>query len=170
MEQINKLTRLLKREIPSASVAVDAPAKTSGNWFVDVRSGGQAFTIEFRPASGFGLSSVDDESGYGEGPDEFFVDDSSVVARLRQLLRAHRRTEPDRVRFLQELRARRNVAQTTVAAKLGIRQPTVSKIERREDLSLGTLRRFVEALGGELRVTARFADGAVEIGPRKKSA
>jgi hypothetical protein len=35
---------------------------------------------------------------------------------------------------------------------------------------LNTLRRFVEALGGELHVTARFADESVEIGPAKKSA
>ena len=168
---INRLVRLLRKEIPAASVAVDAPARASGHWFVDVRVGDQAFTIEFRPAVGFGLSSADREGeGYGEGADEFLPDAASLVGRLRRLLKTRGRTEPDRIRFLQELRTRRNVAQTTIAAKLGIRQPTVSKMERREDLNLNTLRRFVEALGGELRVTAQFADESVEIGPSKKGA
>jgi hypothetical protein len=45
-----------------------------------------------------------------------------------------------------------------------VKQPTVSKIERREDVALSTLRRYVEALGGELHVTAQFSDCTVEIG------
>lgn len=45
-----------------------------------------------------------------------------------------------------------------------MKQPTVSKIERREDVNLSTLRRFIEALGGKLHVTAEFNDGSVEIG------
>jgi len=36
-------------------------------------------------------------------------------------------------------------------------------IERREDMNLSTLRRYVRALGGELQVTARFPDSTVEI-------
>ena len=170
-QHIDTLVRTLRKQIPSASVSVDAPKKASGNWFVDVKSGDRRFAIEFRPALGFGLSSGDREGeGFGEGPDEFLPDDDALVARLLQLLKTRGRTEPDRIRFLQELRTRRNVAQTTLAARLGIRQPTVSKIERREDLNLNTLRRFVEALGGELHVTAQFADEYVEIGPSKKSA
>ena len=41
--------------------------------------------------------------------------------------------------------------------------PTLSKIERREDVNVSTLRRYVHALGGELHVTAIFDDGEVEI-------
>ncbi len=170
-QHVDRLVRLLRRQIPSASLSVDAPVKASGHWFVDLKAGIQAFTIEFRPALGFGLSSVGrEDEGYGEGPDEFHPEDDAVVARLLQLIKTRRRTEPDRIRFLQELRTRRSVAQTTIAARLGIRQPTVSKMERREDLNLSTLRRFVEALGGELHVTAQFANESVEIGPSKKSA
>jgi transcriptional regulator with XRE-family HTH domain len=68
------------------------------------------------------------------------------------------------VRLLQELREHRKMSQIAVATKLGVRQPTVSKIERREDVAVSTLRRFIEALGGELHVTAEFKEGAVEIG------
>ncbi|HVV48740.1 MAG TPA: XRE family transcriptional regulator [Polyangia bacterium] len=162
------MVRSLRRAIPGATVGLDAPAKAGGRWFVDLQSGPKRFVIEFRPGLGFGLSSASGEDpGYGEGPDEFLPDAAAVTARVLRLLQTGRRTEPQRVRLLRELRTRRKVAQTTIATRLGIRQPTVSKMERREDLSLGTLRRFIEALGGKLQVTAQFADECVEIGPSK---
>jgi hypothetical protein len=42
-------------------------------------------------------------------------------------------------------------------------QPEVSKLERRGDIRLSTLRSYVEALGGSLSVVARFEDGDVEL-------
>ena len=124
----------------------------------------QSFVIEFRPKLGFGLSSTPSE-GIGEGPDEFLEDEGAVVDRVAELLQARGRTEPQRVRLLQELRERQQVSQVALADKMGVRQPTVSKIERREEVNVSTLRRYVKALGGELHITARFPDGAVEIGP-----
>ena len=54
--------------------------------------------------------------------------------------------------------------------KLAVGQPAVAKLERRTDLYVGNLRRYVEALGGTLEVTARFPDGAValDIDDRKR--
>jgi DNA-binding XRE family transcriptional regulator len=121
-------------------------------------------TIEFRPELGFGLSSTPSE-GFGEGPDEFLEEATRLVERIARLFRTRNRTEPVRVRLPQELREKRgNISQVDIAGRLGIRQPTVSKIERREDLNMSTLRRYIEALGGELHVSARFEDGSVEIG------
>jgi len=84
------------------------------------------------------------------------------------MLRKRVRSAPQRVRLLQQLRERMQVSQVAIAARLKVRQPTISKIERREDMNLSTLRRYVRALGGELQVTAKFADGAVEIGAGSK--
>ena len=42
-----------------------------------------------------------------------------------------------------------HVSQVTVAEKLKVRQPTISKIERREDMNLSTLRRYVRPEGGD---------------------
>jgi hypothetical protein len=39
----------------------------------------------------------------------------------------------------------------------------VSKLERRADMYVSALRTYVEALGGELEIVARFPDGAVRI-------
>ena len=160
---IETLKRLIEDRLPGTVVGVDAPSRASGDWFVDVKHGEQSFVVEYRPSLGFGLSSVP-SSGYGEGPDEFLADARSVADRLVHFVRAREKTEPQRVLLLQDLRSRRQVTQSNVADHLGIRQPTVSKIERREDVNLNTLRRYVEALGGELHVTAKFADETVELG------
>ena len=46
--------------------------------------------------------------------------------------------------------------QDDLAARLGVGQDTVSRIERRSDMLLSTLRRYVEATGGSLELVARF--------------
>lgn len=162
-KRIEQLTGLLRDRLPTSIVEVDAPARASGAWFVNVDADDRSFVIEFRPRIGFGISSAAGE-GYGEGADEFFPDAEGVVDRIAALVRSKGRTEPQRVHLLQELREQRKVSQVALASTLGVKQPTVSKIERREDVALSTLRRYVEALGGELHVTAEFSDGTVEIG------
>jgi transcriptional regulator with XRE-family HTH domain len=64
---------------------------------------------------------------------------------------------------LQELRAARELTQERLAETLGIQQATVSKIERRADLYVSTLARFIEAMGGELEIRAVFPEGSVRL-------
>ena len=64
---------------------------------------------------------------------------------------------------LQELRRARELAQQTLGEVLGMSQPEVSKLEQRSDALISTVRRYVEAMGGELEIVARFPDGAVRI-------
>ena len=61
------------------------------------------------------------------------------------------------------LRRARGLSQKAVARTLHASQPEVSRIERRQDLHVSTLRRYVEALGGELELSARFPHGSVII-------
>jgi transcriptional regulator with XRE-family HTH domain len=78
--------------------------------------------------------------------------------------RARRKTEAMLAAIeLNELRKARKLTQEQLAERLGIRQSNVSKMERRADLHVSTLRDVVEAMGGELRVTARFADAEYEL-------
>lgn len=65
---------------------------------------------------------------------------------------------------LQELRRARQLSQDELAQALGVNQATISKMERRADMYISTLRRFVEAMGGELEIMARFREGSVRIG------
>jgi DNA-binding XRE family transcriptional regulator len=64
---------------------------------------------------------------------------------------------------LHELRRAKEMTQATMAEFLETSQSEVSKIEHRTDLYLSTLRKYVEAMGGELEIRAVFADGAVRI-------
>ena len=59
---------------------------------------------------------------------------------------------------LRELRKARHLTQVSIARELGISQDAVSRMERRSDLLLSTLRRTVEAMGGSLSLVARFPD------------
>ena len=59
---------------------------------------------------------------------------------------------------LQELRQARKLSQVRVAKELGIGQEGVSKIEKRADLMISTLRKTVEAMGGSLSLVAEFPD------------
>lgn len=63
---------------------------------------------------------------------------------------------------LAQLRKVRGLTQATMADLLGVSQADVSKMERRAELHVGTLRRFIEAMNCELVIAARFADG-VEV-------
>ena len=64
---------------------------------------------------------------------------------------------------LHELRKTRAVSQEELAGKLAVGQPAVAKLERRADMYVSNLRRYVETLGGTLEITAHFPDGALTI-------
>lgn len=61
---------------------------------------------------------------------------------------------------LHALRERRGVTQTALAEVLNVSRPRVSRIENDgEDLRISTMERYVDALGGHLKVIAVFDDG-----------
>jgi predicted transcriptional regulator/DNA-binding XRE family transcriptional regulator len=55
---------------------------------------------------------------------------------------------------LRQLRELAGVTQEEMARRLSVRQASISKIERRGDIHINSLRRYVEALGAELRIEA----------------
>lgn len=66
---------------------------------------------------------------------------------------------------LKELRRLAGRSQEQIAASLGIKQPSVHKIEKQADLYLSTLRRFVEAAGGSLELRVELpGKGVVRLG------
>jgi transcriptional regulator with XRE-family HTH domain len=64
---------------------------------------------------------------------------------------------------LAELRKAREMTQKQLAEALETTQPGVSQIERRTDLYVSTLRSYIQALGGELQISAVFPDGTTQI-------
>lgn len=66
---------------------------------------------------------------------------------------------------LHELRTARHYSQVTIAQAMGVPQSAVSKIERRADAYVSTVRRYLEAMGASLHIVAEFPDGTkTEIG------
>lgn len=59
---------------------------------------------------------------------------------------------------LQELRQARKLTQVRMAKALGITQEGVSRLEKRSDLLLSTLRKTVKAMGGNLSLVVEFPD------------
>jgi transcriptional regulator with XRE-family HTH domain len=64
---------------------------------------------------------------------------------------------------LHELRNARELTQGALAEQLKLEQPAVSKLERRTDMYVSTLRKYVEAMGGQLEIIAHFPEGNVRI-------
>lgn len=87
------------------------------------------------------------------------VDRSAVdthKARMLEQVRAYR---------LQELREARELTQQQVADRLGVKQNRVSNIERGDlaNVQLDTLRRYVDAVGGTLRIEVELGDDRIQI-------
>src|SRR5271165_5660177 len=76
----------------------------------------------------------------------------------REKIKARTRELVARELSLRELRHAVNKTQKTVARTLNMGQDGVSRLEKRSDLLLSTLRNYVEAVGGSLTLVAQFPD------------
>lgn len=65
--------------------------------------------------------------------------------------------------LLAKIRAAQGFTQEQLAAALGIKQPSLSRLESQHDMQIGTLRRLIEALGGELELIAHLPGCDVRI-------
>ena len=64
---------------------------------------------------------------------------------------------------LEELRGAQQLTQSDMAEMLDVPQSSISRIERRADMYLSTLRNYIHAVGGELRIQAVFPDGGTVV-------
>ena len=64
---------------------------------------------------------------------------------------------------LHELRRARALTQRNLAETLQVTQPAVAKLEQRADIYVSSLRSYIEAVGGRLRIVAEFPEGEVAI-------
>ena len=91
-------------------------------------------------------------------------------AKLRERLspeaKAKAEAEAEKLREemeLAEIRRALKLSQEELAQTLQVGQAAVAKLEKRTDMYVSTLRRFIEAMGGELEIVARFRDHEVHI-------
>ncbi len=156
---IERLKKLLGERLPNCKVDVDAPGRANGNWWLDVGVGEKRCTLEYRPGKGFGLFRSD--PGYGEGPAEIYRTPERAAKRLAQLMA----TSSGKVAGLglKDIRELYGHSQMTLAKKAGVKQPAISRFEKRGEVKLSTLAATIKALGGELEVRARFSDADIPI-------
>jgi transcriptional regulator with XRE-family HTH domain len=76
---------------------------------------------------------------------------------------ARRVKEAAGVMTLYQLREARSLTQVNLAKVLNVNQGAVSRMEKRTDMYVSTLRNFIQAMGGQLQVKAIFPEGEVEI-------
>jgi len=77
------------------------------------------------------------------------ADERDAIVRRAEVLIEEQMT-------LQELRKTLNLTQESMARLLEIKQANVSKVEKRADMLISTLRSYVEAMGGSLELIARL--------------
>ena len=154
MNEIERLRSKVLARIPGAEATVDRPNNPLTQWWLDVLHRGKRVTIEWRPRRGFGITAR--KTSYGAGSDELYTDVTSAARRTVQLLRTGQRTKQPGELSLGEMRLSRNMQQASIARTLGSSQVAVSNIERRGDIRLKTLGKYVHALGGRLEIAVRF--------------
>jgi DNA-binding transcriptional regulator YiaG len=79
-------------------------------------------------------------------------------ARIKQRVK-----EAAAVMTLHQLREARSLTQVNLAKVLNVNQGAVSKMEKRTDMYVSTLRSYIKAMGGDLEIKAVFPEGEVQI-------
>lgn len=65
--------------------------------------------------------------------------------------------------LLFEIREQLEITQEELADKLHTKQANVSRTERRSDMKISTLKKYIEAMGGELDIVAKFSTNEVHL-------
>ncbi|HYW14110.1 MAG TPA: XRE family transcriptional regulator [Longimicrobium sp.] len=159
---LERLRNQIQERFPEGAYKLLESSTQTGSWWLDVSANGCWLTIEWRPGRGFGLSTPHEGDAF-LGADEVYEDVDAAYARARALLLSQTPTRPPLRARLPELREARKLSQAELASRLSINQGACSRMERRSDMLIGTLRNVVEALGGELYLMARFPDETVYI-------
>jgi DNA-binding XRE family transcriptional regulator len=80
----------------------------------------------------------------------------AILAALPEKRRISIEARAAELTTLKDLRIAAAQTQAELAATLGVRQDTISRLEQRSDMLLSTLRRYVEAMGGSLDLVVKF--------------
>lgn len=79
-----------------------------------------------------------------------------VMAPLPAPRQARIEARAQELASLKDLRQAVEQTQEDLAAALGVGQDTISRLEKRSDMLLSTLRRYIESMGGKLELVAQF--------------
>ena len=93
-----------------------------------------------------------------------------------------KKMDPDRVKrakarakevmaemLLTEIRKEAGFTQDDLAKKMGMKQPSLSKLESQDDMQISTLKRLITALGGQLELIVHMPSGDIRVSQFKAS-
>ena len=89
-----------------------------------------------------------------------------LEARMSPAARARAEAKAERMlndMALDELREALKLTQESLAESLHVNQAAISKVERRSNMLISTLRKIIQAMGGELEIRAILPAGVVRI-------
>jgi len=159
-DAIQRFLAVLAEMAPEARPRVERGDGQAGGWWIDV-PGENSVVVEWWPRLGFGLA-IGEGWGDGEGPSEIVGTPERAARRVAQFLAQGRVKPPTGLRALRELY---ETTQEEIAAKLGVNQEAVSRLEGRADCRIETIGKYVKALGGHMEIRAVFPDGRLCIYP-----
>lgn len=166
---VTELSSFLKVAIPNVLIDVDQPRDPDGEWWIDVACDDFKSSVAWRPDHGFGIFTS--APGFAERPDEIYRPAALAAKRLSQLVDHWRDTGESDALWLNDIRQLRDTPQTSLGERMSQSQAAISKLERREDIRLSSLRKYLKAMGGRLEMRAVFDDfsATVDISPNKKA-
>lgn len=94
---------------------------------------------------------------------EEMMDSLGFTEERRARIKREGQKELEEYESLQAVRKELGVTQLDVAEALNIKQNNISDLEARSDMKLSTLRNYLQALGGELVISAKFSDQDVRV-------
>lgn len=161
MSQIDFIKNQILKQLPDAQVLLRKSDDPHGFQILNIYFKGLEAVAEWRPDRGFGVSCFrsgeHDWEGLWDTPDEWYEKPEAVFHRLASLL-IDEQTTKAQASSLSEIRQARGLSQTAVATELDVTQAAYSKLERRTDFKISSLKKLAEAMGGTLRVEIRFPD------------
>lgn len=160
INDIQRLSERLRERFPTASLKMDPAETPTGSWWLDAELQGHLVVAEWKPDRGFGLSTPSDDD-FGAGVDEIYPTEIAAFERIKELLLGQTKTARPEDLSLPKLRELRRLSQVELASRLHVTQGALSRMERRSDMLIGTLRNAVAAMGGELEIRALFPEGDV---------
>jgi transcriptional regulator with XRE-family HTH domain len=157
MNPIERMRDNIQRLHSDAQLDLIAPLRQAGMWTLEIDFGAVHMSVNWSERSGFGISTFRPEN-FGEGDDEIYSSYEGAFDRICRLMTGAEQTSPPLTVLLARLREERGLTQQDIATKLGVKQSTISGMERRDDIQLSTLKKLVDALGGAVDVFVRFSD------------
>ncbi len=156
------LQSLLQERFESIKTTIDAPANSDGIWWLDCVFNERLVTVEFNPKLGIGISSREGAL-FGEKSDETVSNVKDAFRRVVRIYLSNTDTAAPREFSLRELRESQSMTQVEMAKTLSVSQASISKLENREDVLVGTLSSLISAMGGRLEIRALFSDSVLNI-------